>query len=392
MTLRNPARGSSGPSRLESTTAGESGGSAAPIQNTRYWDPSFSGTSDGSIGAPYTLLAPLFAEIAAGEEGWQVYLPGVVDLTPDASVPALSDGVKITFRGMHPEATVFGAPFVIAAQTMSPYIDFHDVWFSELSLLGGVVNMVFNNCYVDDFTFDASSACYAGFRDCQITGLTLPYVASSSTVEFWDGSLTGGGSWTNGRFYNSYLNGTFTLGDGQTRIVGCRFGGSIAFATGEGTPLIEMDAYSYARFREAGGIADVTVIGTIETLEGHGSQNVSVDLLPSVELEGTLATAATVNFDVPIAAGRRYGVTADVWVDNGAGGACLLAKALYTVAHQTGGVAVKVVEQTIHDSAGAGFAFTSAVSTTNIRYSLANTSGTLRSYNLVIGVVSLDKP
>jgi hypothetical protein len=129
------------------------------------------------------------------------------------------------------------------------------------------------------------------------------------------------------------------------------------------------------------------------TLPARGTENVAVDLLPSTQSQGTLATAASVNFDVAIATGKRYAISADVWVDDGTGsGACLFAKALYTVAHQTGGIAVKVVEQTIHDNLGAGFLFTSAVSTTNIRYTLANSSGTTRSYNVVIGAVVLDKP
>ena len=128
------------------------------------------------------------------------------------------------------------------------------------------------------------------------------------------------------------------------------------------------------------------------TLPPRGTENVSVDVLPSLQPQGTLATAASVNFDVPIAVDKRYNISADVWVDNGAGGAVLFTKSLYVVAHQTGGAAVKVLEQTIHDNAGAGFTFTCAVSGTNIRFTLSNTSGTTRSYNCPIGVISLDKP
>lgn len=128
------------------------------------------------------------------------------------------------------------------------------------------------------------------------------------------------------------------------------------------------------------------------TLPARGSENVEIDLLPRLQPQGTLATGNSVNFDVPLAVGKRYNISADVWVDNGAGGAVLFTKSVYVVAHQTGGAAVKVLEATVHDNAGAGFAFTCAASGTNIRFTLSNTSGNTRSYNCPIGVIALDKP
>jgi len=128
------------------------------------------------------------------------------------------------------------------------------------------------------------------------------------------------------------------------------------------------------------------------TIASGTGENASVDLLPASTPAGTLATGASVNFDYPIAAGKRYEITADVWVDDGAGGAVLFAKALYVLAHQTGGAAVKVLEAVIHDNAGAGFTFVATGSTTNIRFTLANTSGSTRSYNVAIGAFRLDKP
>lgn len=148
----------------------------------------------------------------------------------------------------------------------------------------------------------------------------------------------------------------------------------------------------------------ITVGGGIEFTGGNsiqvssqlpvrGTENVVVDLMPSATAQGTLATASSVNFDVPIAAGRRYEIKADVWVDDGTGtGACLFTKAFLIVAHQTGGAAVKHLEQIIYNDAGAGFTFTCAASTTNIRFTLTNSSGTTRSYNYASGAYILDKP
>jgi hypothetical protein len=128
-------------------------------------------------------------------------------------------------------------------------------------------------------------------------------------------------------------------------------------------------------------------------LGARGAENVVVDLYPSTQSQGTLATAASATFDVAIATGRRYTITASVWVDDGAGGACLYTKALQITAHQTGGVAVKVADVTMAAPLeGAGFAFTAGVSTTNIRFTLANTSGSTRSYNCAIGFWAMDKP
>jgi hypothetical protein len=129
------------------------------------------------------------------------------------------------------------------------------------------------------------------------------------------------------------------------------------------------------------------------TLPVRGTENVSVDVLPSATPRGTLAAGASVNFDVPIAEGRRYNIAADVWVDDGAGGAVLFSKQLLVVAHRlTGGAVVKVLETPVVVQASAGFAFSASVSGNNIRFTLANTSDTLRSYNCAIGASVMDKP
>jgi hypothetical protein len=138
------------------------------------------------------------------------------------------------------------------------------------------------------------------------------------------------------------------------------------------------------------GVAGIKVASQ---LPARGSENVVIDLYPSTQQQGTINTGSSVNIDVPIATGKRYTITWDVWVDDGAGGACLYAKAVQVKYHQTGGAAVEVSEVTVAAPLeGAGFTFTVAPSTTNARGTLSNTSGTNRTYNIAVGYWAMDKP
>lgn len=152
-------------------------------------------------------------------------------------------------------------------------------------------------------------------------------------------------------------------------------------------------AGSFQELGLSGGVErNGTNLQVSSQLPARGTENVVVDLWPSTQAQGTLATASSVNFDVAIASGKRYKIVYDVYVDDGAGGACLFAKAVSVVAHQTGGAAVIITNDTLHDNAGAGFTFTVTVSTTNVRGTLSSTFGSTKTYNLVAGYVSLDKP
>jgi hypothetical protein len=128
-------------------------------------------------------------------------------------------------------------------------------------------------------------------------------------------------------------------------------------------------------------------------LPARGTENVALDLYPATQAQGTLATAASVTFDIPIPTGKRVTTNWDIWVDDGAGGACLYQKAITTKYHQTGGAAVEISDVTTSAPLeGLGFTFTVAPSTTNARGTLSNTSGSTRSYNIAIGSWSMDKP
>lgn len=159
--------------------------------------------------------------------------------------------------------------------------------------------------------------------------------------------------------------------------------------------LIGSDAagdFKELSFGGAGLERSGTQIQVASQLPARGTENVAVDAYPSTQTQGTIANGATVNSDVAIATGKRYKIYADVWVDDGAGGAVQFTKSIMVNAHQTGGVAVKVSENIIDDNLASGWSFTAAVSTTNIRFSLVNSSGSSRSYNLLIGSTIADKP
>lgn len=144
----------------------------------------------------------------------------------------------------------------------------------------------------------------------------------------------------------------------------------------------------------AGGVErNGTNLQVSTQLPARGSENVIVDLYPRGQGTGTIATGTTINFDTPIATGKRYELTFNVWCDDGAGGAMKFAKALKVVAHQTGGNAVIAVGPiTIHDSASSGWTLSVADNTTNMRFSLNNATGSTASYNYAFGGFELDKP
>jgi len=133
-----------------------------------------------------------------------------------------------------------------------------------------------------------------------------------------------------------------------------------------------------------------TPYATITTLP-TGSQNVEVDFLPSTIASGTVNTGGNVTYDVALTSGKRYIISSDVYVDNGSGG-CAYQKGLRITAHNTSGTATIDINATLGDNGGSGFTFTAAISTTNVRFTLANTSGSNRNYNIIISRVILDRP
>lgn len=128
------------------------------------------------------------------------------------------------------------------------------------------------------------------------------------------------------------------------------------------------------------------------TLGPRGAENVTVDLFPSVSQQGTVNDGGTATADAALSVGRDYILTCKVLVVDGSAG-ILFAKTLNVWCHQVGGVAAKAAPDSIgFDNLGAGFTLTAAGSGANMRFTLANSSGTNRAYTLHIGAVATDKP
>lgn len=214
------------------------------------------------------------------------------------------------------------------------------------------------------------------------------------TLTFWAGIIWDGGAAP-----------SMPTGAGAELIVGGYHDGTTWRLGGPASPALTL---AQGRLAGRGGASGTGVAESITPANGlefsgttlqlssqlpaRGGENVVVDLYPSTQQQGTINTGASVNFDVPISAGKRYKIVADVWCDDGAGGVCQFAKALAIVAHQTGGAAVLVTNDSTHDNQGAGWSFTATNATTNVRFTLSNASGTNRTYNIAIGFFSMDKP
>jgi len=126
-------------------------------------------------------------------------------------------------------------------------------------------------------------------------------------------------------------------------------------------------------------------------LAARGQENVEVDLWPPVQVRQSVVNGGTLTADYSLSVvGKRYTVTADVWVDDGAG-ACLFIKAVTVRAHNISGTPIIVLSSTV-DEFGAGFSVVPSVSGTDVRFTITNSSGSTALINGVVGAIVLDKP
>jgi hypothetical protein len=254
------------------------GGGGAPIQNTRYWDPTFAGTSTGSIAAPYATLTPFFAELpTVPEAGWELWLPPGLQLVPDGSVPDMEGG-GLTLRGLSPSTTYFDSTWTIEAQTNEQQMYFHDVGLTGLAALGGTVHFELVNCFVDSFNVNALDGGSARLRSCQFTGCNWPIALFS--LEVFGGAMGGDCSWADGRFWDVKLGGgaTFTPGVSAT-FYSCVFDGPVTIDN-TNAPTVQMDVASYASWLASGSTFAGTIIvpgwptPTLQGVTGIASVNV----------------------------------------------------------------------------------------------------------------------
>jgi len=200
------------------------------------------------------------------------------------------------------------------------------------------------------------------------------------------------------RFIQAASGGPFTL----AFWAGIVWTGAVpVMPTGASAELIVSGYHDGTTWRLAGRVAvadgvEYDAAGNLRVssqLPARGTCNTAVDLIPSGQPKGTVNTGSSVTADVPLVSGKRYVITCDAQVDDGSGVTQYL-KALSVRAQNRGGTCEILSQVVITEVffAGAVYTLTAAISTTNVRFTLANTSGTNRPYNLIIGVIALDKP
>lgn len=139
---------------------------------------------------------------------------------------------------------------------------------------------------------------------------------------------------------------------------------------------------------------DATGFKLSDTVPARGTLNTAVDVVPTLQVTQTVNTGSSQNHDFALAAGKRYIITVDIEVVDGSHG-WLYTKRLSVSARNNGGTC-EITSTTViaeaFNTGVTGFTLTAAISTTNLRFTIANTNGTNRVYNVMGGSLSLDRP
>lgn len=194
--------------------------------------------------------------------------------------------------------------------------------------------------------------------------------------------------------------------------------GDVTASAGSNATTIANDAVTYAKMQNvsatdrllgrdtaaAGDVEELTVGGGLEftgsggiqvanNIPARGGENVSIDLMPATQQQGTCNTGGTATASVTTSAGKRYTITADVWVEDGSE-VVLYAKAICVRAYRKASGNAIIVGTTVIDDplSTASFTFVASVSTNDIVFTLSNSSGTNREYNLLVGSMVCDLP
>lgn len=152
---------------------------------------------------------------------------------------------------------------------------------------------------------------------------------------------------------------------------------------------------------DAGGdFKELTLTGGVErsgtniqvstTLPARGTKNTATDLAPPQQAGGTIATANSITLDVPITAGKWAIVTFSVRCH--ASNVVKYLKTLQVYAQNVAGTVTIDHAPTLAEVQleGAVWTLQATVSTTNVRATLTNNSGSTRTYSIVGGKIEVD--
>lgn len=245
----------------------------SPIQNVRWLDELFTGTSTGSIAEPFTLFSQFYAGLGVVSQGWELTLPGLL-VTPDAPVPDVTTVSAITFQGIDRRTSQLAA-LAIANQTGNPSFVFRQLGIAapgQLQIGDGTLNLDFWD--VDIGTAIPTGTALVGTVRIVDSHFTFAIFAGASgstftpapSLEMYGGDITGQASFSTGQFYDVVFGNNVIITpvtNGTTRFVGCRFGTAVTISNAAG-PAIEMDTYSHASFVAGGGVfaGTIVVVGT----------------------------------------------------------------------------------------------------------------------------------
>jgi len=240
-----------------------SGGTFAPIQNVRYLDDTFVGTSDGSIARPFTLFSEFYSELTAASDGWLLTLPGR-SVTPDANLPDVTTLGSVAFEGLDRRYSQI-SDLTVEDQTGNPSLIFRQLNVPNTLTIGdGTLLLDFDN--VDVRSVVASGASLFGVARILDSHFLFALLGSGVGIEMHGGDVTTV-SFGTGHFYDVQFGngGTLTPGAGTTYFVGCSFGTGITISNAS-APTLVMDQFSYASF-----IANTVVfLGTVRVLGTTG--------------------------------------------------------------------------------------------------------------------------
>jgi hypothetical protein len=239
----------------------------APIQNVRFLDEAFVGTSNGSIATPWTLFSQFYAELGAVTEGWMLTLPGTT-VTPDANVPDITTVGSIVFQGLDRRYSQI-TDLTIDNQSGNPSFVCRDLGIPGTLTIGdGTLVQSYEN--VDVRLAIPSGTALAGtvrivdshFTFAVFSGASGSTFPGGPTLEMWGGDISGQATFATAEFFNVQFGPGALIEPavgGLTRFVGCDFGAAVTIVNVAG-PTIEMDAYSYGKFVAGGGVFAGSII------------------------------------------------------------------------------------------------------------------------------------
>jgi hypothetical protein len=243
----------------------------------------------------------------------------------------------------------------------------------------------------------------------------IPTTAGDSFVSFdANGGVIAGNGLT-GTSTHTVLAENTTIAVGAAGIKRAAITGDVTIADGSNAATIANDAVTYAKMQNvsatdrvlgrdtagAGDVEELTVGGGIEftgstglqistNLPARGTNNASVDLAPSGQTKGSLATASSITLDIAVSTNKWAIVTFSVRCH--ASNVVKYIKTLQVYCQNAAGVVTIDNTPTLAETQfeGAVWTLSAAVSGTNVRATLTNSSGSTRTYSLIGGKVEAD--